>query len=178
MHGGPDKVVYAYPSEHYEYWHAELPSVGFPWDVFGENFTTEGLLESAVYIGDQLRIGSAEFIVTQPSMPCFKLGMHFDRPDMVKRFLRSRRTGFYLRVSKEGDVAASPSDARVAVRNFRRSRSVMCHPLAEKRPIGRTDRVLRSIAGCKRSSRWSVDPAAADNAIIVVKDDRLAWRDG
>jgi hypothetical protein len=75
-------------------------------------------------------------------------------------------------------VAASPSDARVAVRNFRRSRSVMCHPLAEKRPIGRTDRVLRSIAGCKRTSRWSVDPAAADNAIIVVKDDRLAWRDG
>ena len=106
MHGGPDKVVYAYPSEHYEYWHAELPSVGFPWGVFGESFTTEGLLESAVYIGDQLRIGSAEFIVTQPRMPCFKLGMHFDRPDMVKRFLRSRRTGFYLRVSKEGDVAA------------------------------------------------------------------------
>jgi MOSC domain-containing protein YiiM len=74
--------------------------------VFGENFTTEGLLEGAVHIGDRLRVGSAEFVVTQPRMPCYKLGVRFGRPDMLKRFLRSGRTGFYLAVVQEGEVAA------------------------------------------------------------------------
>ena len=74
--------------------------------MFGENFTTEGLLEGTVHIGDRLRAGSAEFVVTQPRMPCFKLGVRFDRPDMVKRFLRSGRTGFYLAVLREGEATA------------------------------------------------------------------------
>src|SRR5262249_27687134 len=73
VHGGIGKAVYAYPSEHYAFWRAELPGVELPWGVFGENFTTEGLLEDAVHIGDRLRAGSAEFVVTQPRMPCFKL---------------------------------------------------------------------------------------------------------
>jgi MOSC domain-containing protein YiiM len=104
VHGGADKAVYAYPAEHYPFWREELPGVDFPWGAFGENFTTEGLIEDGVHIGDQLTAGSAQFVVTQPRMPCFKLGIRFGRPDMVKRFLRSGRTGFYLAVAREGDV--------------------------------------------------------------------------
>ena len=107
VHGGVDKAVYAYPAEHYEFWREQLPGVDLPWGVFGENFTTEGLLEDTVQIGDKLQAGSAEFVVTQPRMPCFKLGVRFGRPDMVKRFLHSGRTGFYLAVAREGEVAAS-----------------------------------------------------------------------
>lgn len=106
VHGGIDKAVYAYPAEHYEYWKRELPGVDLPFGSFGENFTTEGLLETNTYIGDRLRIGSAEFIVTQPRMPCFKLGIRFGRTDIIKRFLQSRRSGFYLTVLKEGEVNA------------------------------------------------------------------------
>ncbi len=108
VHGGIDKAVYAYPSEHYPFWRRELPGADLPWGVFGENFTTHGLLED-IRIGDRLRIGSGEFAVTQPRMPCFKLGIRFNRPDMVKRFLESGRTGFYLAVVKEGEVAAGDS---------------------------------------------------------------------
>lgn len=106
VHGGVDKAVYVYPAEHYGFWRAELPGVDLPYGAFGENFTTEGLLEDAVRIGDALRAGSAEFVVTQPRMPCFKLGIRFDRSDMVKRFLHSGRSGFYLAVTREGEVTA------------------------------------------------------------------------
>jgi MOSC domain-containing protein YiiM len=106
VHGGRDKAVYAYPSEHYAFWRTALPASDLVWGAFGENFTTEGLLEGHVYIGDRLRAGSAEFVVTQPRMPCFKLGIRFGRPDMVKRFQRSGRTGFYLAVLQEGDAAS------------------------------------------------------------------------
>ena len=109
VHGGPDKAVYAYPSEHYPFWREERPDMDLPWGVFGENFTIEGLLEEAVHIGDRFRAGSAEFVVTQPRMPCFKLGIRFNRPDMVKRFLENGRTGFYFAVLKEGKVAAGDS---------------------------------------------------------------------
>jgi MOSC domain-containing protein YiiM len=106
VHGGPEKAVYLYPSEHYEYWHRELPGKELPWGAFGENFTTEGLLEPDVRLGDRLRIGSAGFMVTQPRMPCFKLGIRFGDDHMVKRFLRSGRSGFYVAVLREGDVGA------------------------------------------------------------------------
>ncbi len=106
LHGGVDKAIYVYPREHYPYWHSQVSELDLGWGAFGENFTTEGLLEDQVHIGDRLRAGTAEFIVTQPRMPCFKLGIRFDRPDMVKRFLHSKRTGFYLAVLREGDVAA------------------------------------------------------------------------
>jgi len=109
VHGGIDKAVYAYPSEHYRFWRKELPGMDLPWGVFGENFTTEGLLEEAVHIGDRFRVGSAEFVVTQPRMPCFKLGIRFDRPDIVKRFLQSGRSGFYFAVLKEGEVTVGDS---------------------------------------------------------------------
>jgi len=114
VHGGADKAVYVYPAEHYAFWRAELPGVDLPWGAFGENFTTEGLIEDAVHIGDRFRIGSAELVVTQPRMPCFKLGIRFGRPDMVKRFLRSGRTGFYLAVTREGEVAAGDAVASIA----------------------------------------------------------------
>ena len=106
VHGGAEKAVYMYPSEHYEYWHRELPGEELPWGAFGENFTTEGLLEPDVRLGDRLRIGSAAFMVTQPRMPCFKLGIRFGDDRMVKRFLRSGRSGFYVAVLREGNVGA------------------------------------------------------------------------
>lgn len=106
VHGGADKAVYVYPAEHYNYWREKLPDLSLPWGVFGENFTGEGLLEDQVNIGDRFRIGGAEVIVTQPRLPCYKLGIKFDRVDMVKLFLASRRTGFYLAVLKEGQVNA------------------------------------------------------------------------
>ncbi|MEQ1729686.1 MAG: MOSC domain-containing protein [Vicinamibacterales bacterium] len=114
VHGGVNKAVYVYPSEHYAFWHRELPGTDLPPGAFGENLTTEGLLEGGVQIGDQLRIGSTEFVVTQPRMPCYKLGVRFDRPDMVKRFLRSGRSGFYLAVVREGDIGAADSITRIA----------------------------------------------------------------
>jgi MOSC domain-containing protein YiiM len=114
VHGGADKAVYVYPAEHYAFWRGELPGVDLNWGAFGENFTTEGLMEDSVQIGDRFRIGSAEFAVTQPRMPCFKLGIRFGRPDMVKRFLRSGLTGFYLAVTREGEVAAGEAVVSIA----------------------------------------------------------------
>jgi MOSC domain-containing protein YiiM len=109
VHGGIDKALYAYPSEHYPFWRDELARMDLAWGVFGENLTTEGLLEETVHIGDCFRVGSAEFVVTQPRMPCFKLGIRFERPDIVKQFLQSGRSGFYFAVLKEGEVAAGDS---------------------------------------------------------------------
>src|SRR5213595_2154675 len=106
VHGGVTKAVYAYPSEHYGYWRAELPGMDLPWRMFGENFTTEGLLEETVYIGDRFRIGETEVMVTEPRMPCYKLGIKFGRTDIIKRFLTSRRTGFYFAVAREALVSA------------------------------------------------------------------------
>lgn len=104
VHGGPSKAVYVYPAEHYDFWKRELPEMNLPWGMFGENFTTTGLLETEINIGDKFRIGTAEVMVTQPRMPCYKLGLKFGRPDIIKRFLQSERTGFYLAVLKEGEV--------------------------------------------------------------------------
>lgn len=106
VHGGAQKAVYVYPGEHYAPWRAELPGVGLAWGAFGENFTTDGLAEDEVHIGDRFRIGEAEVQVTQPRMPCFKLGIRFGDPEMVNRFLESRRSGFYLAVLREGRVEA------------------------------------------------------------------------
>jgi MOSC domain-containing protein YiiM len=99
-----DKAIYVYPVEHYEYWRGELPEMELPWGMFGENLTTVGLLEDSVNIGDRFRIGTAEVMVTQPRMPCYKLGIKFGRANMVKQFLDSRLTGFYFSVLQEGEV--------------------------------------------------------------------------
>ena len=104
VHGGVHKAVYAYPSEHYEFWRNEFPEMELPFGMFGENFTTAGLLENKVNIGDRFTIGDAELIVRQPRMPCYKLGIRFGRSDIIKRFLQSLRTGIYFAVLKEGTV--------------------------------------------------------------------------
>jgi MOSC domain-containing protein YiiM len=106
VHGGKDKAVYCYPVEHYEYWKGDLAGHALPVGVFGENFTTEGLSEESVHVGDRFAVGSAEVVVSQPRLPCYKLGIRFESDDMVKRFLASRRTGFYLAVVREGVVGA------------------------------------------------------------------------
>src|SRR5947199_1399289 len=105
VHGGQGKAVYAYPAEHYAYWRTELPGVELAHGAFGENLTTEGLREDDVHVGDRFRVGSAELIATQPRLPCYKLAARFQRADMVKRFLASRRTGFYFAVAREGEGA-------------------------------------------------------------------------
>jgi MOSC domain-containing protein YiiM len=109
VHGGPCKAVYAYPSEHYEFWRQELPGTPLPWGMFGENFTTQGLTESELHIGDRLQIGSAVITVRQPRIPCYKLAAKFHRNDILARFLRSARSGFYFSVEREGTVAAGDS---------------------------------------------------------------------
>lgn len=114
VHGGPDKAVYAYPSEHYPFWRDEYPDHDLAWGAFGENLTTEGWLEDAVHVGDRFRIGTAEVVVVQPRLPCFKLGLRFGRDDVIARFLESDRPGFYLRVLQEGDVAAGDPMVRIA----------------------------------------------------------------
>jgi MOSC domain-containing protein YiiM len=106
VHGGASKAVYCYPSEHYEFWKRELPGMDLPWGMFGENFTIEGLLETEAGIGDTFRIGAATVMVTEPRMPCYKLGIKFGRTDIIKRFLQSERSGFYVAVLKEGEVGA------------------------------------------------------------------------
>ncbi len=115
VHGGEHKAVYCYPVAHYEYWKRELPGRELPMGMFGDNFTTDGLLEDSVHLGDQFSIGSAEVIVTQPRLPCYKLGLRFESDDMVKRFLASGRTGFYFAVSREGEVGAGDEISRIAL---------------------------------------------------------------
>jgi MOSC domain-containing protein YiiM len=106
VHGGHSKAVYVYPAEHYSYWRDELPGTELPWGMFGENFTTEGLNESTINIGDRFGVGTAEVMVTEPRMPCYKLGIKFGRSDILRRFLTSGRTGFYFSVQREGEVGA------------------------------------------------------------------------
>lgn len=119
VHGGKDKAVYCYPLEHYEHWKKELPNHDLPMAAFGENFTLDfgrnevaagtkdaALPEHAIHVGDRFSVGSAEVVVTQPRLPCYKLGIRFQMDDMVKRFLTSGRSGFYLAVTREGEVGA------------------------------------------------------------------------
>jgi MOSC domain-containing protein YiiM len=106
VHGGEYKAVYCYPVAHYDYWTKELPGRDLPMGMFGENFTAQDLSEDSTHLGDRFSVGSAEVVVTQPRLPCYKLGMRFQSDDMVRRFLASGRTGFYFAVTREGEVGA------------------------------------------------------------------------
>jgi MOSC domain-containing protein YiiM len=106
VHGGADKAVYAYPSEFYELWRGERPELDFRWGQFGENLTTEGLLDGDVNVGDRFRVGTAELVVTQPRLPCYKLGIRMGRDRFAKEFLERGLLGFYLSVAREGEVGA------------------------------------------------------------------------
>jgi MOSC domain-containing protein YiiM len=105
VHGGPYKAVYGYPAEHYPFWRQELPGVDLPWGMFGENFTTTGLAEDELHVGDRFQIGSSIVMVRQPRTPCHKLAAKFQRDDILERFLLSGRSGFYFSVEQEGSVA-------------------------------------------------------------------------
>jgi len=113
VHGGTHKAVYVYPSEHYPFWRRELELEDLPWGSFGENLTTAGWWEDEVHVGDRFRVGSAEVVVTQPRLPCFKLAMRFDREDVVEIFLQSGRPGFYLGVLEEGELGAGDAMERI-----------------------------------------------------------------
>jgi MOSC domain-containing protein YiiM len=106
VHGGPKKAVYAYPSEHYDYWRKELPGVDLPWGSFGENLSVKGLSEDKLRIGDRLEVGSSVLSVTKPRLPCFKMNVRFQRDDMMKRFQAAGLSGFYLEVVKQGELKA------------------------------------------------------------------------
>ena len=106
VHGGVDKAVYSYPAEHYDYWRKQFPSMDLVWGMFGENFTTEGLMEDSVNIGDQFQIGYTKLVATQPRMPCYKLGVRFGRMEVIRQFMASGRPGIYFRVLEEGEVEA------------------------------------------------------------------------
>jgi MOSC domain-containing protein YiiM len=118
VHGGEFKAVYCYPLGHYEFWKSELPGRDLSMGIFGENFTLDSsgadLLEDSIHIGDRFAVGSAEVVVTQPRLPCYKLGVRFQMDDMVKRFLASGRTGFYLAVTREGEVSAGDKITEIA----------------------------------------------------------------
>lgn len=106
VHGGPDKAVYGYPSEHYRYWRERLPGHHLPWGAFGENLTTEGLLENQVSVGDRFQAGSAIIMAKTPRLPCFKLAAKFRRDEIIEEFVHSGRTGFYFSVVEEGEMGA------------------------------------------------------------------------
>jgi MOSC domain-containing protein YiiM len=116
VHGGEYKAVYCYSLAHYDYWKKELPGRELPMGSFGENFTIAGLPEESVHLGDRFSVGSAEVIVTQPRLPCYKLGVKFQSDDMVKRFLASGRMGFYVTVTREGEVSVG-DEFRVIARD-------------------------------------------------------------
>lgn len=112
VHGGPDKAAYVYPYEHYDHWARALGRNDFHFGQFGENFTVEGMLEDEVAIGDVFRIGTAVVQITQPRVPCYKLGLKMGSPEFPKQFLESGRVGFYLRVVEEGEVGAGDAITR------------------------------------------------------------------
>ncbi len=152
VHGGEYKAVYCYPLVHYDYWKRELPQRELPPGIFGENFTLEGLLEESVHLGDRFSVGSAEVVVTQPRLPCYKLGVRFGADDMVKRFFVSERTGFYLAVAKEGEVGAGDE-----MRGISRDQNGV--PVSEITRLYATKRYSDAdVAGVKRAVRVEALP--------------------
>jgi MOSC domain-containing protein YiiM len=156
VHGGPYKAVYCYPEEHYRFWSEELPEMTLMPGMFGENLTTQGLSEEEVYIGEQLRVGSAVLEVTQPRMPCFKLGIRFGRADMVKRFWQSGRSGVYFSVVEEGDVASGDLIERTGrVENGISVADVVRLYRGDEKSSELLDRALRSsLSGSWKQELW------------------------
>ncbi|AHJ95369.1 MOSC domain-containing protein [Hymenobacter swuensis] len=107
VHGGPDKAVYAYDIAHYAAWRALLPNwTDWTPGLFGENLTTEGLLETAVRMGDVFGLGTARLRAVQPRQPCYKLNARFEDEGMVARFAQVNRPGIYFRIEEPGTVQA------------------------------------------------------------------------
>ncbi len=113
-HGGPEKALYSYSSEHAAFWGETVPRPGgYPPGFFGENLTTEGMLEKDVAVGDVYRIGTAVVRVTRPRAPCFKMGLRAGSAGFVRTFLASGRIGFYLSVPEPGEIGAGDSIERL-----------------------------------------------------------------
>ena len=128
-HGGIYKAAYVYSTENYDYWKQELGRTDFAFGQFGENFTVEGMPEDEIHVGDVFRVGGALVEVTQPRVPCYKLGIKMDRPQFVKMFLASCRVGFYLRVLEEGEVGAGDVFDRLRTEPERMTVREICHLL-------------------------------------------------
>lgn len=125
VHGGPNKAIYAYPSEHYSYWQQKFPDMNLPWGMFGENLTLEGLTENDVCVGDRFRMGTAVLMATQPRLPCYKLGIRFGRNDIIDQFLTSGRTGFYFAVVEPGEIGKDDLVERIEADEHRISISTL-----------------------------------------------------
>jgi len=153
VHGGADKAVYLYPSEHYAFWQQVLDQQ-LGWGAFGENLTVAGLAEEAFSIGDHLGIGTAVLQVTQPRLPCFKLAAKLRRDDIIERFLGSRKTGFYARVLKEGALQAGDPIS-----------------LLQEEPQHLTIHELTGLYLTKQPSRSQIDRALSVDALAA------SWRE-
>jgi MOSC domain-containing protein YiiM len=152
VHGGPSKAVYAYPAEHYAYWREELGREDLAWGAFGENLTVEGLDERELCVGDAFDVGSARLVVTQARIPCFKLGIRFGDPSMIRRMLESRRPGFYFGVEREGALAAG--DAFVAARRDPRRVTVAAAFLLYLNEVDDLELLERAIAVPALTPSW------------------------
>ena len=127
LHGGIYKAICVYPSEHYNLWKDELGNPGLSFGDFGENLTTAGLMEGDICLGDRLRIGSVEMVVTQPREPCITLNARLDTKDLSARIRKSGRSGFYFSVEREGIIKngdfieyINRDENRVTVSDFNR----------------------------------------------------------
>ena len=151
VHGGPDKAVYAYPFEHYGDWQSRLGRE-LPFGAFGENLTTEGLVENSVHIGDEFRVGTARLVVTQPRMPCYKLGIRFGDPAMVRAFLKAGWPGIYFAVVEEGVVGPGDLVERVHADENLVSVAAMLGLILDRRPS--TDALRRILAVPALAAVW------------------------
>src|SRR2546429_4295613 len=162
VHGGEYKAVYCYSLAHYDYWNKELRGQELPMGMFGENFTLDGgedgLMEESIYLGDRFSVGTAEVTVTQPRLPCYKLGVRFGSDDMVKRFLASRRTGFYVAVVREGEVGAGDEVKLMAQEANAVAVSGVTHLYVTKRDGEAGVRAMRrGLRGGEMSEGWEED---------------------
>ncbi|MBA3753082.1 MAG: MOSC domain-containing protein, partial [Nitrospira sp.] len=147
-----DKAVYVYPFEHYATWARELGRSDLAFGQFGENLTVEGMREETVHIGDIFRIGGALLEVTQPRVPCYKLGLKMGSTQFPKKFLASTRTGYYVRVLEEGDVGAGDSIERITADPERMTiRQTVRLAFFEQNDVALLEKVLRIRA---LSSEW------------------------
>ncbi|HYQ58958.1 MAG TPA: MOSC domain-containing protein [Draconibacterium sp.] len=158
-HGGTDKACYLYSTDHYEYWQKLYPDLEFPWGMFGENLSVEGLNEKEINIGDSYKIGQSVVQVTQPRQPCFKLQFRFHNNDIVRQFIESGFSGVYVRVLQKGHV--NPGDS---IQLINKKQSLSIHDVYSLLYADNYDKKVKEaiddpfIAGsCKRDlmKRWS-----------------------
>lgn len=141
-HGGEHKAVYGFSADHYPFWQNKLQLQELPFGKFGENLTITGLDESRLCIGDRLQAGQTLLEITQPRVPCFKLGLAFERHDMPRLFVQHAATGIYFRVIETGSVAAGDSvsvvhadPARLSVQRLFRAYFDKSLPAEDKNPV-------------------------------------------